>query len=74
MRHDDLMMIYSEGDDKPPEAVFADSEGHVIPATASHTARRTATRWRGSLGSAARQAGCVCALFELDGTAKKLGR
>jgi hypothetical protein len=28
--HDDLMMIYSEGDDKAPEAVYADSEGHVI--------------------------------------------
>ena len=30
IRHDDLMMIYLEADDKPPEAVYADSEGHVI--------------------------------------------
>jgi hypothetical protein len=30
IRHDDLMMIYLEADDKAPEAVYADSEGHVI--------------------------------------------
>jgi hypothetical protein len=28
IHHDDLMMIYSEADDKAPEAVYADSEGH----------------------------------------------
>jgi len=28
--HEDLMMIYTEGSGKAPEAVYADSEGHVI--------------------------------------------
>ena len=99
IRHDDLMMIYSEGDDKPPEAVYADSEGHVIhyesevssdgtesgrskPGAAGRTCSpphipQDGQRHVGGAvrSSAARQAGCVCALLELGRhSEKKIGR
>jgi hypothetical protein len=82
-RHDDLMMIYWEGDNKAPEAVYADSEGRVIHYECEVSSDGTIVRFLSRAapgapryrltyqGSVTRQARCVYVLLDVDGTAKK---